>query len=98
MNTRDTNINIGDIALVENLHKFFMQMDEQDPGEGWNFKAFTMEKTLTAMKYREEKPQVIKSGVVCCGTCGHRVKDGYTYCNHCGQKQGKLEKQGGGAT
>lgn len=39
------------------------------------------------MAYRFPKEQVVKSGVVCCGTCGHRVKAGYTYCNHCGQKQ-----------
>ena len=90
MNTRDTKISEGDFSLIEQLHKHFEQMNWQDPGKGWIFDVYTMEKAYTAMKYREEKPQVIKSGVVCCGTCGHRVKDGYTYCNHCGQKQGKL--------
>ena len=45
-----------------------------------------------AESYRKAKAQVIKSGVTCCGTCGHRVKKGYTYCNHCGQKQLKKEE------
>lgn len=46
----------------------------------------------SAELYRIAKPQVMKSGVMCCGTCGHRVKKGYTYCNHCGQRQLKKEE------
>lgn len=43
--------------------------------------------TQSAWAYRQAKAQIFKSGVACCGTCGHRVKKGYTFCNHCGQRQ-----------
>ena len=85
----------SDLSLINKLMEFFERMDRDQPGEGWIFKAITMEKAVNELPYRMPKSQVIKSGVVCCGTCGHRVKDGYTYCNHCGQEQGRLEKRGG---
>lgn len=83
--------------LVKNIIKFFEQMDREQPDEGWGCKADSLERIDKEMEYRTPKQQVIKSGVVCCGTCGHRVKDGYTYCNHCGQEQISIYKKGGGA-
>lgn len=53
------------------------------------------DRMIKELAYREPKPPIIKCKVVCCGTCGHRVKRGYTYCKYCGQKQGKLENEGG---
>ena len=60
--------------------------------EGGRMRKSSKTDTQPAEAYRIEKKPVIKSGVVCCGTCGHRVKKGYTYCNHCGQKQLKKEE------
>lgn len=81
------------IKMLVNLQTFFKDLDKKQPDKGWLDKVKALEKVIAELSYRLSKPQIIKSGVVCCGTCGHRVKDGYTYCNHCGQKQGKLEKE-----
>lgn len=78
------------IKMLENLQKYFICLDARQPDKGLADKAKTLEKVIAELSYRLSKPQIIKSGVVCCGTCGHRVKDGYTYCNHCGQKQGNI--------
>lgn len=73
--------------LVKKIIEVFKQMEKEQPGEGWICKAETLEHIDKEMEYRIPKKQVMKSGVTCCGTCGHRVKTKYTYCNHCGQAQ-----------
>lgn len=83
----------SDQRLINKLAEFFQQHDREQPGEGWICKANAMERVSEEMNFRIPKQQVIKSGVVCCGTCGHRVKDGYTYCNHCGQEQLPINKK-----
>ena len=79
--------------LVKDIIEVFNQMEKELPGEGWIYKAETLEHIEKEMGYRVPKKQVMKSGVTCCGTCGHRVKDKYTYCNHCGQAQIFINKK-----
>lgn len=83
--------------LLNKLIDFFEQMDREQPDKSWLCKAYSLELIDKEIEYRMPKEQVVKSGVVCCGTCGHRIKDGYTYCNHCGQKQISIYEKGGGA-
>lgn len=79
--------------IVEDLIRFFKQMEREEPGEGWICKADSLALIEKEMDYRIPKQQVMKSGVTCCGTCGHRVKTKYTYCNHCGQAQIFIKKK-----
>ena len=79
--------------LVKNIIDFLNYMEKDEPGEGWIYKAETLEHIEKEMGYRIPKKQVMKSGVTCCGTCGHRVKNKYTYCNHCGQAQIFINKK-----
>lgn len=75
------------VRMLKTLAAWFWQWGKVTPNEGWATKAAALEEVAEELSYRDEKQQIIKSGVTCCGTCGHRVKDRYTYCNHCGQKQ-----------
>lgn len=88
-----SSLNLINRNMVKNLIKLFKQMEIEQPGEGWICKADSLAHIEKEMAYRIPKKQVMKSGVTCCGTCGHRVKDKYTYCNHCGQAQIFINKK-----